>query len=48
MFSVLLVGGVMVRRAEELIRRAEEIQKRSMRVEGNLSAEVIREDRESR
>ena len=39
---------VRIRRAEELIRRAEEIQRRSRKVEGNLSAEVIREDRESR
>ena len=39
---------VRIRRAEELIRSAEEIQRRSRKVEGNLSAEVIREDRESR
>ncbi len=39
---------VRAKKAENLIRQAEEIQRRSKRVRENLSAKVIREDRESR
>ena len=48
-FSVLLVGGVVGRRVVGVrVGRTGEIQRRSMRVEGDLSAEMIRKDRESR
>lgn len=39
---------VRAKKAEDLIRQAEEIQRRSRRIRENLSAKVIREDRESR
>ncbi len=39
---------VRARKAEELIRQAEEIQRQSKKVRDNLSARVIREDRDSR